>query len=120
MFVIFVCLNVQYKKGADLANDYIKKADIESEEQLKKSIEIIKKEDPVLAEKLNKLYEKTCDLDRISEDIIKYLIDSDRINGALEKAKTTFRPLEHKLVEAIKKFEVSKGFVCEYKIVGTF
>jgi len=85
----------------------LKKVDIESEDYLKKNIEIIKKEDPVLGEKLTKFYEKTCDVDRIAEDIIKYVLDVDRVNGALDHAKGVLHPLEHKLVEAIKKFEVS-------------
>lgn len=82
------------------------KADIQAEEQMKKTIEIIKKEDPILGEKLTKFYQKSCDLDRISEDIVKYVLDADRVNGALEKVKTVLHPLEHKLVDAIKKFEV--------------
>jgi len=98
-------LQTQYKRGAELTNEYLKKADIESEEELKKTIEIIKKEDPVLGEKLTKFYEKSVDLDRIAEDIVKYVLDADRINGALEKAKTALHPLEHKLVDAVKKFE---------------
>jgi len=85
----------------------LKKIDVESEDYLKKNIEIIKKEDPVLGEKFTKFYEKTCDVDRIAEDIVKYVLDVDRVNGALEQAKNVLHPLEHKLVEAIKKFEVS-------------
>uniref|UniRef100_A0A2S2PLM0 Uncharacterized protein n=1 Tax=Schizaphis graminum TaxID=13262 RepID=A0A2S2PLM0_SCHGA len=98
-------LQTQFKRGAELTNEYIKKADIESEDQLKKSIDIIKKEDSVLGDKLTKFYEKSCDLDRISEDIIKYVLDADKINGAYEKARTALRPLEHKLSESLKKFE---------------
>lgn len=85
----------------------MKKSDIESEEQLKRLIELMKKEDPLLAEKLTKFYEKSCDLDRISEDIIKYLSDVDKVNSAIEKFKSLLHPVEHKLTENIKRFEVS-------------
>jgi len=98
-------MQTQFKRGAELTNEYIKKADIESEDQLKKSIDIIKKEDSILGDKLTKFYEKSCDLDRVSEDIIKYVLDADKISGAYEKAKTALRPLEHKLAESVKKFE---------------
>lgn len=91
----------------ELLNEYFKKLDIESEDQMKKSIEIIKKEDSVLGEKLMKFYDKQCDLDRISEDIIKYVVDVDKINNLFEKSKSSLGPLEHKAAEAIKKFEVS-------------
>lgn len=97
----------QYKRGAEIANEYIKKADVETEDQLKKSIEIIKKEDSVLGEKLNKFYEKTCEVDRISEDIIKYTLDSERVNSVLEKVRSALHPLEHKVADAIKKIEVN-------------
>jgi len=90
-----------------LTNDYVKKIDIEGEEQLKKSIDIIKKEDSVLGDKLTKFYEKSCELDRLSEDIIKYVLDADKVNGALDKAKSALRPIEHKLADSIKKFEVN-------------
>lgn len=85
----------------------MKKADIASEEQLKKCVEKIKKDDPVLAEKLNKFYEKSCDLDRISEDIVKYLLDEDRINNSFEKFRGIINPFIHKAAEGVKKFEVS-------------
>lgn len=85
----------------------MKKADIESEDQLKKYIEIVKKEDSVFAEKLNKFYEKSCELDRISEDILKYILDVDKLNGALNKFRSALHPLEHKLIDSVKKFEVS-------------
>jgi len=98
-------LQTQYKKGAEITNEYLKKADIESEEEMKKAIEIIKREDPVLGDKLTKFYEKSVDLDRIAEDIVKYVLDADRVNGALEKAKAALHPLEHKLIDAVKKFE---------------
>lgn len=74
---------------------------------MKKGIEIIKKEDPVLGEKLNKFYEKSCELDRISEDIVKYILDADKIQGYLEKTKTSLHPYEQKVVEIVKKFEVN-------------
>jgi len=61
----------------------------------------------VLAEKLTKFYDKSCDLDRISEDIIKYVLDADKFSGAFDKAKAALRPVEHKLAESIKKFEVN-------------
>lgn len=61
----------------------------------------------MLGEKLTKFYEKSCELDRISEDVIKYVLDADRVNGALDKAKNALRPIEHKMAESIKKFEVS-------------
>lgn len=92
---------------AEFVNDAIKKGDIESEESLKKNIEIIKREDSVLAEKLNKFYEKTCEIDRITEDILKYILDADKVSTVLEKVKNSLHPLEHKVVEAIKKIEVS-------------
>ncbi|CAI6343598.1 unnamed protein product [Macrosiphum euphorbiae] len=93
------------KRSFELTNDYVKKFDIEAEEQLKKSIDIIKKEDSVLGDKLTKFYEKSCEVDRLSEDIIKYVLDADKVNGALEKAKSALRPIEHKLADSIKKFE---------------
>jgi len=61
----------------------------------------------VLGDKLTKFYEKSCELDRISEDIIKYVLDADKFNGALDKAKSALRPIEHKLADSIKKFEVN-------------
>lgn len=61
----------------------------------------------MLGDKLTKFYEKSCDLDRISEDIIKYVLDADKFSGAADKAKATLRPIEHKLAESIKKFEVN-------------
>lgn len=90
-----------------MTNDYVKKIDIEAEDQLKKSIDIIKKEDSVLAEKLTKFYDKSCDLDRISEDIIKYVLDADKLSSSFDKAKSALHPIEHKLADSIKKFEVS-------------
>lgn len=90
-----------------MTNEYTKKANIEGEEQLKKSIDIIKKEDSVLGDKLTKFYDKSCDLDRISEDIIKYVLDADKLSGAFDKAKAALHPIEHKLVDSIKKFEVN-------------
>lgn len=98
---------LQFKRGVELTNEYLKKGDIKSEEELKKSVEIIKKEDPVLGEKLYKFYEKTVELDRISEDIVKYVLDADKINGYLEKSKASLQPLEQKVVEIVKKFEVN-------------
>ncbi|MBO8666436.1 hypothetical protein INO76_15520, partial [Staphylococcus aureus] len=56
----------QLKRSFELTNDYVKKFDIEGEEQLKKSIDIIKKEDSVLGDKLTKFYDKSCELDRLS------------------------------------------------------
>lgn len=88
----------------------MKQSDLEGEEELKKAVDIIKKEDPVLGEKLTKFYEKSCDLDRIFEDIVKYVLDADRVNSVLEKARTALRPTEHKLSETLKKFEVSNLF----------
>jgi len=101
-----------------LTNDYTKKFNIEGEEQLKKSIDIIKKEDSVLGDKLTKFYDKSCELDRISEDIIKYVLDADKFVGALDKAKSALRPIEHKLADSIKKFEVNyfTRFDCIYKL----
>lgn len=95
------------KKGAELTNEYIRKGNIESEDQLKKAVDIIKKEDPVLGEKLSKFYDKSCDLDRLSEEIVKYVLDADKINGTIEKARGALRPLEHRLAESLKKFEVN-------------
>lgn len=95
--------------GADYSNQYFKKFNIETEESLKKSIEVIKKEDSVLGDKLNKFYEKTCDVDRIAEDIVKYVLDTDRVTVAFDKVKAALNPLEHKLVDSIKKFEVRIG-----------
>lgn len=74
---------------------------------MKEAVEIIKKEDSVLGEKLWKFYEKQCELDRISEDVIKYVLDADKINNLLEKVKSVLGPLEHKAAEMIKKLEVS-------------
>lgn len=85
----------------------MKKTDIETEEQLKKYIDIIKKEDAVLADKLTKFNEKSTELDRITEDIVKYLLDTDKLNVAIEKVKAVIHPIEHKIAESIKKFEVS-------------
>lgn len=95
------------KRGAELTNEYIRKGNIESEDQLKKAVDIIKKEDPVLGEKLSKFYDKSCDLDRLSEEIVKYVLDADKINGTIEKARGALRPLEHRLAESLKKFEVN-------------
>lgn len=99
-------LIIQFKRGVEVYNENFKKVNIESEEGLKKVIEELKKEDPVLAEKLTKFYDKSCDLDRITEDIVKYILDPERINKSYEKAKASLAPLEHKLAETIKKFEV--------------
>jgi len=90
-----------------VTNEYTKKFNIEGEEQLKKSIDIIKKEDSVLGDKLTKFYDKSCDLDRISEDIIKYVLDADKVSSTYDKAKAALRPIEHKLADSIKKFEVN-------------
>jgi len=98
-------LQSQYKRGVEFTNDYLKQIDLESEEELKKAVDIIKKEDAVLGDKLTKFYEKSCDLDRIFEDIVKYVLDADRVNGVLEKARTALRPMEHKLSETLKKLE---------------
>lgn len=98
-------LQTTLKRGAELTNEYIRKGNIESEDQLKKTVDIIKKEDSVLGEKLSKFYEKSCDLDRLSEEIIKYVLDADKINGAIEKARGALRPLEHRMAESLKKFE---------------
>ncbi|XP_060878796.1 uncharacterized protein LOC132951097 [Metopolophium dirhodum] len=98
-------LQAQIKKSFEMTNDYVKKLNIDGEEHLKKSIDIIKKEDSVLGDKLTKFYDKSCELDRISEDIIKYVLDADKFNGALDKAKSALRPIEHKLADSIKKFE---------------
>ncbi|XP_022165539.1 uncharacterized protein LOC111030389 [Myzus persicae] len=98
-------LHSQIKRSFEITNEYVKKMDIEGEEQLKKSIDIIKKEDSVLGEKLTKFYDKSCDLDRLSEDIIKYVLDADKFSGAFDKAKAALRPIEHKLADSIKKFE---------------
>lgn len=95
------------KRGVEIANEYIKKGNIESEDQLKKTVDIVKKEDPVLGDKLTKFYEKSCDLDRLSEEIVKYILDADKINGAFDKARGALRPLEHRLAESVKKFEVN-------------
>lgn len=46
-------------------------------------------------------------MDKISEDIIKYLLDTDRVNGAFEKYRSFISPYIHKAAEGIKKFEVS-------------
>jgi len=94
-----------FKKGAELTNEYLRKTNIEGEDQLKKTAEIIKKEDPVLGEKLTKFYEKSCDMDRLSEEIVKYILSADKVNGAIEKARGALRPLEHRLAESLKKFE---------------
>ncbi|KAE9535937.1 hypothetical protein AGLY_007838 [Aphis glycines] len=98
-------LQTTFKRGAELTNEYLKKANIEGEDQLKKTAEIIKKEDPVLGEKLSKFYEKSCDMDRLSEEIVKYILNADKVNGAIEKARGALRPLEHRLAESLKKFE---------------
>lgn len=90
-----------------MTNDYLKKTNVASEEQIKKFIDGIKKEDPVLGEKFNKYYDKTCDLDRISEDIVKYLLDADKLNGAFEKYRAAINPIIHKATETVKKIEVS-------------
>jgi len=60
-----------------------------------------------LGEKLMKFYDKSCELDRITEDIVKYVLDADKVNGAVEKVKAALHPIEHKLAESVKKFEVS-------------
>jgi len=52
-----------------------------------------------------KFYDKSCELDRITEDIVKYVLDADKVNGAVEKVKAALHPIEHKLAESVKKFE---------------
>lgn len=98
---------MKFKKGAEITNEYFKKSNIEGAEQMKKSLEYIKKEDPVLADKLAKFTEKSIEIDRITEDIVKYLLDSEKVIHTAEKIKSVLHPLEHKLAESIKKFEVS-------------
>lgn len=90
-----------------MTNEYLKLGDIKTEEELKKSVDIIKKEDPVLGEKLHKFYEKTVELDRISEDIVKYVLDADKISGLYDKTKASLKPLEQKVADIVKKFEVN-------------
>lgn len=108
--VILFWKQFQFKRGAEYVNEYVKTVDIETENFMKKEIEIIKKEDSVLGEKLFKLYDKQCEFDRISEEIIKYVLDTDKISNYLEKVKSVFGPLEHKLAESIKKLEVSDSW----------
>lgn len=111
------------KRGTELTNEYIRKGNIESEDQLKKTVDIIKKEDSVLGEKLSKFYEKSCDLDRLSEEIIKYVLNADKINGSIEKARSALLPIEHKLAESVKKFEVNYCIdliICILKYVNKF
>lgn len=90
-----------------MTNDGFKKFNVETEGYLKKFNDEIKKEDAVLAEKLTKFHDKSSDLDRITEDIVKYVLDPERVNKTYEKAKVSLAPLEHKLAETIKKFEVN-------------
>ncbi|VVC30772.1 Hypothetical protein CINCED_3A021717 [Cinara cedri] len=104
-------LESQYKIGSGLTNEYFKKINVEGEENLKKSIAEVKKHDTVLADKLYKFYEKSCESDRLAEEIFKYVSDSDRVNGALEKVKSSLSPLEDKIIDFIKKFE---GIVLEH------
>jgi len=111
------------KRGTELANEYIRKSNIEGEEQLKKTVDIIKKEDPVLGEKLNKFYEKSCEVDRLSEEIAKYVLSAEKVNGALEKARGALRPLEHRLAESLRKFEVNyctDFIICVLKYFNKF
>lgn len=58
-----------------------------------------------MGEKLTKYNEKKAELNRISEDIIKYVLDADKI---VDKAKTSLKPLERKAVEVVKKVEVNR------------
>ncbi|XP_025423310.1 uncharacterized protein LOC112692747 isoform X2 [Sipha flava] len=104
-------LQTQFKKAAESYNESLKKTDAMSQENLKKTIDIIKKEDPILGEKLYKFYEKTCEMDKISEDIVKYILDVDKITGALDKYRSSISPFIHKATEGIKKFET---FVVEH------
>lgn len=77
----------------------------------------------MLGEKLNKFYEKSCDMDRLSEEIVKYILSADKVNGAIEKARGALRPLEHRLAESLKKFEVNYCtdlIICILKYVNEF
>ncbi|XP_050428130.1 uncharacterized protein LOC126838067 [Adelges cooleyi] len=98
-------LQSQFKRGAEYTNEYLKKFDEESEDQFKKSVDLIKSNDPVLGEKLNKFYEKSCEVDRLVEDIVKYVLDPEKISTSIDKVRSSLHPLEHKLIEAVKKIE---------------
>lgn len=78
----------------------------------------------MLGDKLTKFYDKSCELDRLSEDIIKYVLDADKVIGALDKAKAALRPIEHKLADSIKKFEVNYwtklNCICKLKYFNKF
>lgn len=98
---------LQFKRGIESTHEYIKKSNFEEVDDFKDFIKLIEGEDPVLAEKLTKFNEKTDELNKITEDIYKYELDADKIIGYYDKAKTSLKPLERKVVEIVKKFEVN-------------
>lgn len=96
----------QFKILAESINDNLKKSNIQGAEELKKFAETIKAQDPVLGDKLLEFNKKSSEMDKITEDIVKYVLETERINGAAEKLRESLHPIEHKLAESIKKFEV--------------
>ncbi|XP_050536054.1 uncharacterized protein LOC126902630 isoform X2 [Daktulosphaira vitifoliae] len=99
-------LQNQFKTGTEAFNQQIKNIDMTYENELKKISDMIKKDDPALGEKFNKYYDLTCQLDRLTEDIIKHTLSSEKMTSTFEKVKKdAFEPMQRKLIESIKKLE---------------
>ncbi|XP_050536055.1 uncharacterized protein LOC126902631 [Daktulosphaira vitifoliae] len=95
----------QVRKNADSVYNFVKKMDEELETSFKKKADMIKKDDPVLAEKLNKIYDLTCQINRLYEDIVKYVLDPEKVSNFFDKVKDSLEPVERKMVEVVKKLE---------------
>lgn len=95
----------------------------DDEEVSAKIIEKIKKEYPVIAEKLQKINEKTLELSKICEEISKYILVGEQIQIICEKAKNTLRRLKHEHVaEFIKTFKVPiyvSTFSCKLNVYNS-
>ncbi|VVC30770.1 Hypothetical protein CINCED_3A021011 [Cinara cedri] len=97
----------QFKKGLQHNSDLFNRVNIETEKSLKRSIDVIKKQDALLGEKLNKFYELTCQTNRVSEEIANYVSNPERIHGEIEKLNVLLRPYEQKVIDFIKSAEGS-------------
>lgn len=72
-----------------------------------------------MGEKFHTFYEKIVEYDRVSEDIVKYVFDADKVTGYFDKTKVSLKPFEQILAEIVKKFEVSYCYDILVLLMGT-